>query len=308
MILITEFIDDAAVERLRLHHSVGYEPGLADRPEELVCRAGGARALIVRNRTQVTSKLLQNCGQLECVGRLGVGLDNIDLAACRDRGIAVYPATGANDRSVAEYVVAAGLMLLRRAFQENPAVLAGEWPRQNCVGREIEAKTLGLVGFGSIGQLVARLAGNLGMAVVACDPFLPKDNPAWKLAECRGLEDVLAGADVVSLHVPLTDDTRNLIDAGRIALIKRDAVLINTSRGGILDEDAVADALRAGRLGGAALDVFESEPVDRAYARRYSGVPNLILTPHIAGITRESNRRVSMLVAEKVMAHLGQSD
>ncbi len=304
MILITEFMDDAAVTLLRRSHDVTYLPGLPDNAGELSRHAKTARALIVRNRTRVTRDLLGHAEQLECVGRLGVGLDNIDLAACNEQGITVYPATGANDRSVAEFVIATSMMMLRRAYSSNEAILAGEWPRQGCVGNEVHGKTLGLVGFGSIGQIVAGLAAGLGMRVVAFDPYLSPDNDAWRLAGRRELESLLAEADVVSLHVPLTPETGNLIDAGKLALMKTGAVLINSARGGIVDEDAVADALSSGRLLGAALDVFGSEPVNREYAERFEDVPNLLLTPHIAGVTVESNHRVSMLIAEKVLAHL----
>jgi (S)-sulfolactate dehydrogenase len=184
-------------------------------------------------------------------------------------------------------------------------VAAGEWPRTALSdGRESAGKTLGLVGFGGIGQLAARLARALGMRVVAYDPLLRADAPACREtgAACVSLEELLAQADAVSLHVPLTDATRGLMDEARIAAMKPGAVLVNTARGGIVDEAALAQALRDGRLGGAALDVFEHEPL--AAGSPLAGAPNLILTPHIAGVSRESNQRVSSLIAARVAASL----
>ena len=308
MILITEFMDETAVAVLRKDHEVVHLPDLADRSDELARRAGGARALIVRNRTRVTEELLNHAPGLECVGRLGVGLDNIDLSACERRGIAVLPATGANDRSVAEYVITATMMLLRKSYSANAAIIAGGWPRQDCVGNEIHGRTLGLVGFGSIGRLTAQLAKALGMEVIAFDPHLPPDDGAWSLADRRELAELLSEADAVSLHVPLNPATRNLIGGRQLAAMKPGSVLINTSRGGTVDEDALVDALKSGKILGAALDVFESEPLGPQRAAEFAGVPNLLLTPHIAGVTVESNRRVSMLTAQKVLAHLRNCD
>jgi (S)-sulfolactate dehydrogenase len=304
MILITEFMDEAAVARLRAAHPVTYDPGLADRQGEIPALMAGVRALVVRNRTQVRGPLLDAAPELTCVGRLGVGLDNIDVAACEGRGVAVYPATGANNLSVAEYVLGTAMALLRGAYAANAAMIAGDWPRQSCAGRELSGKVLGLVGFGAIARDTALRARALGMEVAAFDPFVPEGDPVWQTAGRLDLGALLATADVVSLHVPLTPGTRHLIDAPRIAAMKPGAILINAARGGVADEAAVAAALRAGHLGGAALDVFETEPLTAGAAAVFAGVPNLILTPHIAGVTVESNTRVSDLIADRVLAHL----
>ena len=304
-VVITEFMDAAAVAALAAAHDARYDPGLVDRESELQSACADAIALIVRNRTRVDRRLLATAPRLRVVGRLGVGLDNIDVAACRERGIEVIPATGANAQAVAEYVIALALLLLRGAYGATADVAAGTWPRAALSsGREIAGRTLGVVGFGSIGRLTARLARGLGMAVVAHDPQLDPRAAVWVEAgvACRSLDEVLAGADVVTLHVPLGDGTRHLVNAARLATMKPDAVLINTARGGVVDESALAAALRAGRLGGAALDVFEREPLPAGSP--LAGCPNLILTPHIAGLTRESNARVSALIAERVAASL----
>ncbi len=299
-VVICEFMDQAAVDALAADFDVMYDPALVDSPEALAAALADARALVVRNRTQVRGGLLEAANALQVVGRLGVGLDNIDLAACERRGIAVCPATGANDVAVAEYVVATAMLLLRNAYQASPDVIAGDWPRQRCMGREIGDKVLGLVGYGGIARETARRARALGMYIIAHDPFVADDDPAWQEAERSDLDRLLARADVVSLHVPLTDATRGLIDAHKITQMKPGAVLINTARGGTVDEDAVIEALRTGHLGGAALDVFATEPVSDDSGARFAGVDNLVLTPHIAGVTRESNVRVSAVTAENV--------
>ena len=300
-IVISEFMDAAAVEGLSKDFAVLYDPALVDRPEDLKAALVGARALIVRNRTQVTQNVLAAAPKLEAVGRLGVGLDNIDMAACKARGIPVFPATGANDQAVAEYVIATTLMLLRRAYHAGAAMLAGDWPRQALMGNEVAGKTIGLVGFGAIARQVAGRARALGMEIAAVDPFVAADAPAWRgIGRHEALESLLAASDAVSLHVPLTDETRGLMGAAALAAMRPGAVLINTARGGVVDEAALAESLRQGHLGGAALDVFEKEPLSAEAAAKFAGLPNLILTPHIAGVTQEANVRVSALTAENV--------
>ncbi|RKE39239.1 (S)-sulfolactate dehydrogenase [Paraburkholderia sp. BL23I1N1] len=304
-IVISEFMDDAAVDTLRQDFDVHFDPMLVDRPERLMAELADAHALIVRNRTQVSAALLDAAANLIAVGRLGVGLDNIDMPACAERSVAVLPATGANAQAVAEYVVTAALMLLRGTYLRSAEVAAGEWPRQTLSnGREAAGSVLAVIGFGGIGQRVARLAGGLGMTVIGHDPQLAADAPCWREtgARCMALDDALALADVVTLHVPLTDSTRNLLDSERIARLKRGAIVINTARGGTIDEHALAAALCEKRLAGAALDVFADEPLKQASP--LAETPNLILTPHIAGLTVQSNERVSSLVAQRVAAAL----
>lgn len=306
-IVITEFMDEDAVADLARDFDVHYDATLGDKPDALAGLVVGARALIVRNRTQVRGAVLAAGKKLRCVGRLGVGLDNIDLDACQARGIQVLPATGANNLSVAEYVIAGVLMLLRGAYHASAAVLAGEWPRTRLgQGREASGRVLGLVGFGSIARDVARLARGLDMRLVAYDPKVPDGDPAWTSLGVarRSFEDLLAESDAVSLHVPLLPATRRMIDATALARMRPYAVLINAARGGVVDERALAEALKAGRLGGAMLDVFEEEPLKAGSV--LAGVPNLIVTPHIAGVTEEGNRRVSALTAANVRRALTQ--
>ena len=304
-IVITEFMDERAVARLGAAHDVLYDPSLVDDKARLALEAAQADVLVVRNRTQVRGDLLAALARCKVLGRLGVGLDNIDVAGCEARGMRVIPATGANALSVAEYVITSALVLLRGAFVSTAEVAAGKWPR-NALGngREIAGKTLGIIGFGSIGQTVAGLARGLGMQVVAFDALLQADAPVFRTtgARCTSLDDLVTGSDVVTLHVPLVDATRGLFDAGRIACMKPGSILVNTSRGHIVDIGAVANALRLGHLGGAAIDVFDTEP--QPASETLKDCPNLLLTPHISGVSLESNERVSFLIADKVLEAL----
>lgn len=292
-IIITEFMDDAAVAKLAGEFDVIYDKDLVNQPEKLAELAKDCKALIVRNRTQVKGSLLAG-KNLKVIGRLGVGLDNIDVDAAKKAGITVIPATGANNLSVAEYVITGLLMLLRSSYGHTAEMAAGLWPREKMIGRELAGKTLGLIGFGAIARNTAQLASALGMNVIAYDPYTEDFQGAKKVS----LNELLENADAVSLHVPLTEQTKGLLDVSKIVKMKKGAVLINAARGGIVDEKALAEALENGHLGGAIVDVFEKEPMtaDNPLAK----APNCILTPHIAGVTKESNVRVSALIGEKV--------
>ena len=282
-----------------------YDPQLVGDAARLRAEAATADVLVVRNLTQVRGELLAALTRCKVVGRLGVGLDNIDVPACEARGIKVIPATGANALSVAEYVIASTMLLLRGAFASSAAVAAGQWPRAALGnGRETAGQVLGIIGFGSIGQTTARLARGLGMQVIAYDAMLAPDAPVFAQAGVcyAALDELIAGADAVTLHVPLVDSTRGLFNAERIARMKKGAVLVNTSRGHIVDLAAVAAALRDGRLGGAAIDVFDVEPLPATVSLQ--DCPNLVLTPHISGVSTQSNERVSFMVAEKVLESL----
>lgn len=304
-VVITEFMDEAALARFGVGFDVAYAPELVDDRTACLAAVAPADAVIVRNRTQVDTGLLTAAPNLRAVGRLGVGLDNIDMDACEARGIAVLPATGANTRSVAEYVIAAALMLTRGAFTATPVMLDGAWPRGALgQGGEIAGRQLGLYGCGAIAQAVAHLAAPLGMTVIGHDPHLPPGHPAWSMIRRVSAAELLARADVLSLHLPLTPQTRNLIDATALTAMKPGAVLINTARGEVVAAEAVCAALHSGHLGGAALDVFVDEPLTAAAAQRFATAPNLILTPHIAGVTAEANARVSALTVDNVRATL----
>ncbi|MEZ5666651.1 MAG: hydroxyacid dehydrogenase [Alphaproteobacteria bacterium] len=303
-IVISEFMEPAAIDRLRDGFTVHYDPQLFADPARLNAAVGGCRALIVRNATQVRAPLLAAARNLGIIGRLGVGLDNIDTELCAAGGIKVVPATGANAISVAELAIGAMLVLMRGTYHVSDRLRAGEWPRLELMGREIFGKTLGLVGFGHVAMALAERARGMGLAVIAHDPAFADDDPVWRArgAEPASLARILAEADILSVHVPLTDATRNLIGAAELALMKPRAIVINTARGGIVDERALAAALKAGRIAGAALDVFETEPFDRASP--LADAPNALLMPHVGAMTEESNQRVCSMIADAVIAHL----
>ncbi len=306
-IVITEFIDLDPVKRLKQRYDVHLDENLWQNLGELKNLVQDAKALIVRNRTQVTESILDAAPSLKAIGRLGVGLDNIDTATCEKRGIAVLPAFGVNARSVAEYVLAAALMLLRgAAYFGSSRLAAGEWPRAEMgQGREAETRTVGLIGFGSIGRVTADLARAAGFKTVAYDAKLEAGNivDGTQLVD---LPTVLANAEVVTLHCPLTPQTCKLIGAKELSAMKPGTILINTARGGIVDERALAAALRSGHLGGAAVDVFSAEPITMEVGALFAGITNVILTPHIAGITVESNARTSSVTVDNVLRTLAE--
>ena len=307
-IVITEFMDPRAVAQLEACHEVLYAPDLVDNPARLLIEARTADAIIVRNRTQVRGDLLDQLTQCRCVGRLGVGLDNIDVEGCVARNIAVLPATGANSLSVAEYVISAMMTLLRPVFGATTQMTQGKWPRAALSdGGEVGGKRLGVIGYGAIGQTSARLARGLGMTVIAFDAMLPPEAPIFAQTGVQAvdLDTLLQTADVITLHVPLVASTRGLIGADQLARMRHGTLLINTSRGHIVDLTAVANALRSGHLGGAAIDVFDVEPLTETQA--LTDCPNLLLTPHISGLTKESNERVSFMIADQVLAALAES-
>ena len=303
-VVVSEFMDAAILDEVLGDFDVLYDPSLVDDRNALLSRLSDARAIIVRNRTRVDADLLTHAPKLTVVGRLGVGLDSIDLDACAASDVAVCPATGANDVAVAEYAITAALVLLRGAWFTNERMIAGDWPRTESIGREMSAKRLGLIGLGAIAREVATRAHSLGMQVAACDPYMPAEDTIWDSVVQQSLGELAETSDVVSVHVPLTNETRNLVDEAFISRMPQGSILINTARGGVVDEAAVANALRNGSLGGAALDVFASEPLSAAAAARFADVPGLLITPHIAGITEESNLRVSRVTAENVLQQL----
>ena len=306
MILITEFMDEDAINLLKNKYDVYYDISLAEDSNSLVKLINKMKALIVRNKTLVTRELIENAPNLTCVGRLGVGLDNIDLNACEEQNITVYPALGANSHSVAEYVICASMLLLRKAYFKKNEMIAGNWPRQESSGSEVYGKTLGLIGFGDIAQKTRDLALGLGIKTVAYDPYLDKDSNVWKETKNLPLDNLLSISDIISLHIPLSKETKNLIDEKKLRLIKNSSLIINTSRGGIIDENSLAKLLKENKIGGAALDVFNEEPINKENAKKFEGLDNLILTPHIGGVTKESNERVSKMIAKKIDIHLSK--
>jgi (S)-sulfolactate dehydrogenase len=305
-ILISEFITSQALETLRSKHSVVYEPELYKDRAALIAATQNVEALIVRNLTQVNEEVLAKAARLKVVGRLGVGLENIELPACAQRNIKVIPATGANAESVAEYVIGAAIALTRGFIPATISTLKGEWPRPRFSAyHEFLGKTIGIVGFGSIGRIVAKKANAFGLKCLAYDPVLSGNEVVLEgfKVPLVSLNALLSQSDAVTLHLPFLPETKGLFNLDILSQMKAGACLINTARGGIVDEFALAECLRSGHLGGAALDVFSAEPAKDL--SHLVGIENLILTPHIAGVTHESNERVSQMIADEVNLFLG---
>ncbi|NGM83712.1 hydroxyacid dehydrogenase [Paenibacillus sp. 7124] len=304
-IVITEWNAPNGLEQLKqAGHHVHYDPGLWNRPE-LSEAVKAADALIVRNQTRVDAALIEAAPRLKVIGRLGAGLDNIDLDAAARRDIPVVTAGSANASSVAEYVIAAIFHSARRLGEAADSVRSGGWLRQQFTLHEIEGKTLGLIGVGEIGRRTGDRAKALGMNVLGFDPRFEQDGDA--AAETgiihAAFNRVLAESDYVSLHLPLLPSTRGLIGASALNQMKASAVLINTSRGGVVDEDALAATLSANKLAGAVLDVLSQEPPRKDHP--LLALPTCTITPHIAGLTQESQEQISEIVSAGVINALG---
>jgi D-3-phosphoglycerate dehydrogenase len=265
-----------------------------------------AHGLIVRSATKVRADLLATATCLQVIGRAGVGVDNIDLTAATERGIAVMNAPAGNTVSAAELTMALILAMVRRVPAADASMRSGDWTRSAFKGAELRGRTLGLIGAGRIGGEVARRCRAFGMEVIAHDPFLTSDRARELGVRSGSLDDVLTQADVLSLHVPLTDSTHNMIDADALASMKPGAFLVNVARGGVVDEAALAESLEAGQLAGAALDVFAQEPLEEGSPLR--GAPNLVLTPHLGASTAEAQELVATEICDAVRAALAEHD
>ncbi len=295
-VLLLESLHPAAEELLAAHGTV-VRAAAPSAPGPLL-PYGEVSAIITRGRGPVTAELIARCPQLRVIARAGVGVDNVDLAAARARGLAVLYAPGANTATTAEHAIALLLALARRIPEAARAVAEGRWEeRGGYAGDEACGKTLGIVGYGEIGRRVARIATALGMQVtVASRPGLTCEHPLLPLPE------LLRRSDFVSLHLPLTPDTRNLIGAAQLALMKPGACLVNTARGALVDQRAVAAALALGALGGYAADVLDPEPppADEPLLRE----PRALITPHVASLTAATYRELCLLTARNVLAQL----
>jgi D-3-phosphoglycerate dehydrogenase / 2-oxoglutarate reductase len=298
-ILISENIRGAAVDALSSQFDVTSLPELWRDPAELSNRIGDFRALIIRNQTQVTASLLANAKRLIVVGRAGAGLDNVDVAAATQAGILVTSTPDQNAISVAELAMGLMLSLARKIPAANQDTKSGHWNRQKFVGTELYGKTIGIIGAGKIGYLTARRAQSFGMKVLAYDPFISRDSILLSElnAELVPLDDLLARADVVSCHLPATPLTHGLLNAASFRAMKSTATFINTSRGEVVVENDLLDALKSGTIAGAAIDVRATEPPKASELER---LPNLILTPHVAAFTQEAQDRVTTAICEDI--------
>jgi len=295
-VLVTEPLSQPGLDILREALDVDVRTGLS--PDELGGIIGGYDGLVVRSATQVTDALFEAGCRLRVVGRAGTGVDNIDVAAATRRGVIVVNAPTGNSNAVAEHTIALMLALARRIYPAVTSLKAGRWEKRALEGSEVQDKTLGLVGLGRIGMLVASKARGLGMRVVAHDPYVSSEHAASSGVELASLAETLRRADFVSVHTPLSPDTRGMIRAAELALLKPTAYLLNCARGGIVDEQALHDALERGVLAGAALDVFEEEPTTDNPLIALSSV---VATPHLGASTAEAQEHVAVDVARSVV-------
>jgi D-3-phosphoglycerate dehydrogenase len=304
-ILISDKIEPICPETFQ---KAGYEvdsiTGLS--PVELVDIIGGYDGLVVRSATSVTAEAIAKgaAGRLKIVGRAGAGLDNIDLEAAKLHNVAVVNTPGLNANAVAELVVAYMVILSRKLGTAMSSIKQGRWEKKGLSGTEVQGKIIGLVGLGAVGRLVAAKAAGMGLKVLAYDPFLTEDQIKAAGAEPVALESLWAESDFISLHLPKTKETANLVNAEVLSKVKNSAFLINCARGGLVDEDALHAAMVEGRLAGAATDVFAQEPPGWS---PLLALPNFVATPHLGASTEEAQLAVAAKVAELIIERLGGS-
>ena len=298
-VLVADPVAQDGIDLLGRQADVDVRAGLA--ADTLIEIIPAYDALVVRSETKVTAPLIEAGRRLQVVGRAGVGVDNIDIPAATARGIVVVNAPTGNTISAAEHTVGLMLALARHIPQADASMRAGEWTRSKFVGVEVRGKTLGVIGLGQVGTEVARRARGLEMHVIAADPFVPEERARSLGVELVGFDELLARADFISVHTTLTQGTHGLIGAAEIARMKAGVRLVNTARGGIIDEAALAEAVRNGRVAGAAIDVFKQEPpADWTLAQ----TPGIVVTPHLGASTAEAQERVAVDVAEQILCVL----
>ena len=300
-ILITEFINKNSLDDLNNNFEIKFDEKLWEKEEELLEIVKDYDGLIVRNKTQINKDILSNAKNLKFIGRLGVGLDNIDTEFCKTKNIHVQPATGMNADSVAEYVISSSMSLIKKIPMFHNGTVKGDWPRTIIKSAEINGKCIGIVGFGTIGRKVADYSLKNGLNVLAYDPYIKKLDDNEKNYKLSSLEDVFKNADIISLHLPLTEETKNLINKSSFSKMQRQPIIINTSRGSVVNENDLIDAYDQNLISGFALDVFENEPIKKDLYERITSEMNCILTPHISGVTTESNIRVSNFIVKKAI-------
>lgn len=299
-ILITEFMESKSVETLQNNFDVIIDQDLSKNHNKLKKIINNFDVLIVRNKTQVNQEVLKNASNLKFVGRLGVGLDNIDTDYCKSNNIHVQPATGMNADSVAEYVINNSLSLLKNIPLMHQETLIGNWPRTSIISRELQGKTIGLLGFGLIAKKVSILAKTFNAHIIAYDPYVEQNAGNAFDTKLLDINDIFKLSDIISIHLPLTETTKNLLNYEAFKKMLKKPIIINSSRGSIVNEDDLLKAYDEKLISGFALDVYSSEPVQKSFLNKINKNINCILTPHVAGVTEESNSRVSDFIANAV--------
>ena len=301
-VLVSDELSETAVQIFRDRGvEVDYMPKLGKDKEALAAVIDQYDGLAIRSATKVTDKLLANAKRLKVVGRAGIGVDNVDIPAASKKGVIVMNTPFGNSITTAEHAIAMMFAVARQLPEANASTQAGKWEKSRFMGVELFNKTLGVIGAGNIGGIVCDRAVGLHMKVVAYDPFLSEERAKHLGVHKVELDELLARADFITLHVPLTDKTRNILSAENIAKTKPGVRIINCARGGLIDEAALAAALTSGHVAGAALDVFEVEP---ATASPLFGLPNVVCTPHLGASTTEAQENVALQVAEQMSDYL----
>ncbi|ARO13377.1 D-3-phosphoglycerate dehydrogenase [Ketogulonicigenium robustum] len=301
-VLISDELSDAAVQIFRDRGiEVDFQPKLGKDKEKLAEIIGNYDGLAIRSATKVTEKLLENATNLKVIGRAGIGVDNVDIPAASQKGIIVMNTPFGNSITTAEHAIAMMMAVARQIPEASASTHAGKWEKSRFMGVELTGKTLGVIGAGNIGSIVCDRAKGLKMKVVAYDPFLSEDRALQIGVEKVELDELLARADFITLHVPLTDATRNILSAEAIAKTKAGVRIINCARGGLVDEAALAAAIKSGHVAGAAFDVFEVEP---ATDSPLFNLPNVVCTPHLGASTSEAQENVALQVAEQISDYL----
>ena len=300
-ILITEFMDQSALDDLKSIFEVTFDPNLWRDKLSILKFSKDTEGIIIRNKTKLSKEILSEFSKLKFIGRLGVGLDNIDMDYCAEKKIKVQPASGLNADSVAEYVIQAALSLLKKIPLLHQKTVKGSWPRNSFTLNEIQGKTFGFIGFGEIAKKVFKRLEPFGVHCVAYDPYIDKNILAGFKIELIDFEKLLQLSNIISVHLPLTNETKELINKDTFKKMTKSPIIINTSRGSIINEYDLLEAYRENLITGFALDVYEKEPVEKKFYEQISNDMNCILTPHIAGVTEESNFRVSKYIAESTI-------
>ncbi|UGV40889.1 phosphoglycerate dehydrogenase [Methanococcoides orientis] len=298
-VLVSDSLSEEGVSKLQEHFDVDVSTGLSE--DELVEKIVDFDALVIRSGTQVTRRVIEAADNLKIVGRAGVGVDNIDIDAATEKGIIVVNAPEGNMLSAAEHTIAMMMSMARNIPQANASLKAKKWERKNFMGVEVNGKTLGVIGLGRIGAEVAKRAQGMEMDILAYDPFITEDRAKAMGVELTTVDDIAKRADFITVHTPLTKETRNILDTAQFDMMKSSARVINCARGGIINEEALADALKAGKITGAAIDVFTSEP---PFDCPFIGLDNVIVTPHLGASTEEAQVNVAVSVAEEVISVL----
>jgi D-3-phosphoglycerate dehydrogenase len=301
-VLVSDALSETAVQIFRDRGiDVTFDPSLGKDKDRLAAVIGDYDGLAIRSATKVTEKLLANAPRLKVVGRAGIGVDNVDIPAASRRGVIVMNTPFGNSITTAEHAIALMMALARQIPEADASTRAGKWEKNRFMGVELTAKTLGIIGCGNIGSIVAERALGLRMKVIAYDPFLSEERAVKLGVHKVELDELLARADFISLHVPLTDRTRNILSAEALAQTKPGVRIVNCARGGLIDEAALAEAIRSGHVAGAALDVFAEEPATES---PLFGLPNVVCTPHLGASTTEAQENVALQVAEQMADYL----